>query len=260
MSSGRKRSSFQTVESMWWLWISRVLRGHAGVALAARARVSGLVSSSVVIAASVFLLVPQRAAARRGCRETTAVFRACVEAAGDVSPKRHRSAERLCLYGRPRSSGRLADSTRPLLPRLRRVIGASVRDSSAGTDEDVGRPVGVARDKVAGIGAESDESPTVRDRAPVARAVSLNTARRDAHPLRRAQVAVADEDVDSPVGIRLDEVGGVRLENDEAPVRRKRRVVAQVVALYALRADADPLGRPLQAIADEDVVLAVGVA
>ena len=49
---------------MWWLWSSRVLRGHAGVALAARAQICGLVSSSVVIAASPILLVPQRAAAR----------------------------------------------------------------------------------------------------------------------------------------------------------------------------------------------------
>src|SRR3954470_21085433 len=97
MSSGRKRNSFQTVESMWWLWISRVLRGHARAVLVARARISGLVSSSVAIAASPILLVLQRAGARRGCGGTTAVFRAYVAAAGDVSPEWRRCAGRVRL-------------------------------------------------------------------------------------------------------------------------------------------------------------------
>src|SRR3989440_10203194 len=54
-------------------------------------------------------------------------------------------------------------------------------------------------------------------------AVRLPAVRPDADPLGRALRPVADEDVGRAVGVARHEVGSVREEGDEVPVRRDRR-------------------------------------
>src|SRR4051794_38995697 len=102
-------------------------------------------------------------------------------------------------------------------------------------DEQVESVVGVLRHEVASEGREGDGAPVCRERQPITKqsemvndagaavAVGLPTMWSDAHPLRRAKLAVADEDVQTAVGVARDEVAGVRGEGDEAPVRRERQ-------------------------------------
>ena len=64
-------------------------------------------------------------------------------------------------------------------------------------------------------------------RVPVAAAaIALATARPHAHPPGRARLAVVDEHVVRTVGVAWHQVAGLRVEGDEAPVRRNRRAEA----------------------------------
>src|SRR5689334_613816 len=94
---------------------------------------------------------------------------------------------------------------------------------------------------ISGPRVEGDETPVGRERRVVAALVALLALRRDAHPLGCAQFAVADEDVELPVGVARDQVGGVRVEGDEAAVGRDRRPAKAAVAvgLLATLPDAD---------------------
>src|SRR4051812_37210054 len=140
---------------------------------------------------------------------------------------------------------------------------------SAGADEDVGIAVvlrvalrvGVTRHEVAGLRGEDDEAPVRRECRLAAALVALPSVRPDADPLGRARLAVADENVapagfaGGAVGVARDQVGGERLEGDEAPVRRDRHtgVAAGAFTLEPVGPETDALHRGELLVADEDV-------
>src|SRR4051794_27416273 len=67
-------------------------------------------------------------------------------------------------------------------------------------------------------------------------AVPLDALRAEVDPLDRDQLPVAAEQVGQAVGVARDEVGGVRDEDDVAPVRRHRHTTtAGAVRLPAVR-------------------------
>ena len=123
-----------------------------------------------------------------------------------------------------------------------------------------GQAVGVARHQVGGIRLEGDEAPVRRERRGEAVPVALDAARPEAHAPGRARLAVADEHVDTSVGVARHQVGGIRAEGDEPPVRRERRLEAEAIALDSARPEAHAPGRARLAVADEHVGPVVGVA
>src|SRR5205807_7889011 len=126
--------------------------------------------------------------------------------------------------------------------------------------EDVVDRVRVAADEVARSGIEGDEAPVGGDRVHDALAFGLRAVGVDAYSGGLAGLAVAHEDVRHAIRIARDEVGRIRVEGDEAPVRGDRRAPAVPGALRAVRVDADARGPAGLAIAHEDVPRAVRVA
>ena len=100
---------------------------------------------------------------------------------------------------------------------------------------------------------EGDEAPVRRDRraeaVPSPWAPPGPTLTRRVVPVWRSRTNTSR----AVVGVARHQVGGVRDEGDEAPVRRDRRVEAAAVALGAARPDAHPPGRARLAVADEHV-------
>jgi len=86
-------------------------------------------------------------------------------------------------------------------------------------DEDVPRPVRVARDEVVGVAPERDDVAVGRDCRIPALVVGLVAGRVDADPLGGSRRAIVDEDVGGVVRVALDEIARVALEGDEPPVR-----------------------------------------
>ena len=112
---------------------------------------------------------------------------------------------------------------------------------------------------------EDDEAPVVaypNGEAAAARPGPLVLGARDTDALGRPEQAVAKEDVVPPVRVAAAVEQGCRLgcEDDVAPVRRDRRLVAAAVRLGAERRDAHDLRRPRLPVPHEDVSEGVPVA
>src|SRR3954465_3317292 len=134
---------------------------------------------------------------------------------------------------------------------------------STGADEDVVGAVSVVPDQVGGERVEG-HGAVGGDRSTVVAAIviRLDAAGPHAHPLGRAGLPVAKEEISVTVGVTRDEIGRDRFEDDAAAVRRQRQGVAEAavaIALNAARADANPLDFSGLPVTDEKVPGAVGI-
>src|SRR5262249_7797212 len=122
-------------------------------------------------------------------------------------------------------------------------------------DEHVRMSVRVQGHQVGSEAVESHEAAVGGDRGADALAVPLRAARADAHALGRAAPAVADEDVEEPVGVPGHEVAGSAVEGHEAAVGGDRRALEAdgAVPLRPGGVDAHALGRAALAVANEEV-------
>src|SRR6185436_8075376 len=96
-----------------------------------------------------------------------------------------------------------------------------------------------------------------RDRPGVAVTDELASGRVLADALRRTGLSVADEDVPRPVAVAADEVGRVRREGHVAALAADEWLERPAVALHLVRVHGDQLGRPVLAVTQEDIALAV---
>ncbi len=127
-------------------------------------------------------------------------------------------------------------------------------------DEDVVGRAAVARHQVRRLAREHDVAAVGRDVGTVRRPGGLGPGAGRGDADRGVGLQVAQEDVDDPVGVVRHQVGGGTLEHDIAAVAGDRSLVRIVVRLGPVRSDRDALGGPGREVADEDVVVAVGVA
>ena len=105
-----------------------------------------------------------------------------------------------------------------------------------GLDHDVAGAVVVGVGQIGGVGLEGHEQPVVGDRGIAARAVRLHAGLGHRHALQRHHGIVGNleaVDVAESVGIAADEIGGQRLEDAKATVRRDLDVGAVAVAEFA---------------------------
>src|SRR5262249_44714723 len=114
-------------------------------------------------------------------------------------------------------------------------------------------PIRIPADEVVGDTREGDEPAVRRDGRARGDGVALGVVRGDTHPLRRARQAVVDVDIEGPIRIPADEVGGVTLEGDEPAVGRDGRPEGVGVALAAVRGDTYLLRHARQAVVDVDI-------
>jgi hypothetical protein len=129
--------------------------------------------------------------------------------------------------------------------------------------EDVDEAVEVAGDEVGRGAAVGHVAPVVGDRRIAAVVVPEHAGRVHADHLGRAALAVAQEDVAHAVGVGRDEVGRGALEGHVAAVPGDRQAEERAVVVprdRPGRIDADAVGRAQEAVAHEDVVVAVDVA
>ncbi len=91
-------------------------------------------------------------------------------------------------------------------------------------------------------------------------ACGLGPARRHVHAGGGARSPIVNKEVDNPVGIPRDEVGGLRGESDIAPVGADGRLCTIAAhGLGAAAGDAHALGGALNPVVDKDVGELVGI-
>ncbi len=120
-------------------------------------------------------------------------------------------------------------------------------------NEHVFVPVRVAGNEIGRDAQERHATAVGGDHGVGARKIPLHSAGVDADELGRVEEAVAYEDVVEAVRISGDEIGRRARERHVAAVRGDRGVRAVAVPLCPGRIDADALGRPGLAVADEHV-------
>jgi hypothetical protein len=109
-------------------------------------------------------------------------------------------------------------------------------------------------------GRQHDHVPVATERGVGGISLALHTVGADRGEFEPACVTVEHERVGTRVGIAADQVRGRRDQRDVAAVGTDARRVRSAIALHAARVDAQALGRARDAIADEHVRHAVGVA
>ncbi len=88
--------------------------------------------------------------------------------------------------------------------------------------------------------------------------LDLVVGKRD--PFGDPGVAVMDKGIPALVGVAVDQVGCAGVEGHVAAIGVDRRLMRAAIGLAPIAGDADPFDAGLQAVADEDIELAVGVA
>jgi hypothetical protein len=130
-------------------------------------------------------------------------------------------------------------------------------------DEDVAtqaRRVHANGHQVVRIRAERHGAAVARDGRLPAVSVGADAGGALAHALRHPRRDRVHEDIDLPLGVTGDEVGGIGAERDDVPVGRDRGRETGTVSLNAVGVDADEGRRPRRQVADEDVRGVVVVA
>ncbi len=196
-----------------------------------------------------------------GGAEPTVVDESVVQRVGVAGHEVARAAGEgyVAAVGRDREADTVAAVGIPL-----RVVGAHAdslgRAALTVSDEDVVVPVRVSGHEVARQAGEGHVATVGGDRRKAAERVALHFSGTDADALRRADLAVVDEDVVHPVRVPGHEVGGCALEGDVAAVGGdRRRRVAALVRRRSRGVDADALGRAGLAVVHEHVPHAVRV-
>src|SRR6266536_2652886 len=173
----------------------------------------------------------------------------------DVGGRAGVARHEVVRVGLERADRSIVGDLRPFAAAVRLRPGAADAHPRRGAalavaDEDVAAVVGVPGDQVRGDRLEGDVAAVGGDVGAAAELVARVAGAVDADPLEPARGPVADQDMALVASIP-DQVGGDRLEGDEAAVRADDRNGAVAIAAVPGRVLADALGLPRDAIVQE---------